>query len=178
MSGYAHQNTPAGTSFYLVPANPRVSVRDFEFLEYAALARDALVSQGYVAAPSADAAKLGILLAYGIGDPRTSAVTTTTTQPDPNAAWQMPAQSWSQTHTTHFRYASFHAIDLVRYRAQLAAGESDPTPEMVWQLEVQSRGTSSDLRQVFPILLKAAAPYFGRNTGQAISFEIVDDSSW
>jgi len=38
----------------------------------------------------------------------------------------------------------------------------------VWRTVVTSRGTSNDLREVFPVLVAASQPYISTNTGKQV----------
>ena len=38
----------------------------------------------------------------------------------------------------------------------------------IWKTTVTSTGKSSDIRRVFPVLVTAGDPYWGKNTGQQV----------
>ena len=53
------------------------------------------------------------------------------------------------------------AVDLDEYR------ETEKEIQL-WKTTVTSSGSSGDLRQVFPILVAAAKPHIGSNTGKKV----------
>jgi hypothetical protein len=42
----------------------------------------------------------------------------------------------------------------------------------VWRTDVMSRGRSGDLRSVFPVLVAAATPHFGKDTKKQVVVDI------
>jgi hypothetical protein len=44
----------------------------------------------------------------------------------------------------------------------------------VWRTDVMSRGRNDDLRSVFPVLVAAATPHFGKNTKRQVIVDISD----
>jgi hypothetical protein len=72
---------------------------------------------------------------------------------------------------THFpRHLNLNAIDLIEYRDTQKEKE-------VWSTMIYSEGSSSDLRRVFPIMVAAAIPYLGENTGKRVLVEMQENSS-
>jgi hypothetical protein len=63
------------------------------------------------------------------------------------------------------RYMFVDALDGKAYR-------TDSKMVSVWRTDVMSRGSSGDLRRVFPVLVVAATPHFGKNTKERISLDI------
>jgi len=42
----------------------------------------------------------------------------------------------------------------------------------LWKTTITSRGSSDDLRQVFPVLIGAAVPHLGKNTGKKVPVQL------
>jgi len=67
------------------------------------------------------------------------------------------------THTTYPRYLFLGAYDGKTLRQSNGQDAVE-----VWNTAVVSTGSSDDLRAVMPIMIAAAADYFGGNTGRKI----------
>ncbi len=154
-------------------------VNDLEFREYANYLRRGLSQSGFIESPSLDQADLAIFVGYGIGDTKEHAYSyslpvygqtgggtynfSATTYSGYGSATtygtasQMPqygvvgSQQISGTAITHLRYLFVDARDMRAFRNEKKAVS-------VWRTDVMSRGTSGDLRSVFPVLVAAAAP--------------------
>jgi hypothetical protein len=193
VSGFSDGTYAGGRTYWLMSGNSNVATSDFEFREYAGYIRRGLSQENFVEATSFEFADLAIFVSYGIGDSKdqnfsyslpvygqtgggtytysgtvSSRYGTSTTR---GTAYQQPSygvvgsQQFSGNYTTHLRRLVVEAIDLRVYRTENKSVS-------VWRTEVMSRGESGDLRLVFPVLVVAAAPHFGRNTGQQILMEI------
>ncbi len=71
------------------------------------------------------------------------------------------------SYTTFFRFIVLDAVDLVEYN------HSEKIIQ-VWKTTVTSRGSSGDLRRVFPVLMAAATPYIGTNTGKQVDVTLTE----
>ena len=71
------------------------------------------------------------------------------------------------SYTTFFRFLILDAVDLEEYR------QSEKVIE-VWRTTVTSKGSSGDLRRVFPVLVGAAKSYIGTNTGKQIDITLTE----
>jgi len=60
------------------------------------------------------------------------------------------------------------AVDLEEYR------RSEKVVQ-IWKTTVTSRGTSGDLRRVLPVLVAAAKPYIGINTGKQVGVTLREE---
>ena len=65
------------------------------------------------------------------------------------------------TKTRYTRHLILEAVD-----AQHFVRTEEIVP--VWRTTVTSTGKSGDIRRSFPVLVTAAEPYWGKNTGQAV----------
>lgn len=197
ISGLAPPGTGKG-SFIVLPGNKGETVTDLQYQEFERILTKALVGQGFGKAAGLDQVEHFVILKYGIGDPRSSSYSyslpvwgqtgvsssyttgtatytgygtasysgTTTYTP------QYGVTGYSQhlaTRTTFDRYVSVLALDAAAYRKDESIVES-------WQTMIASSGSSGDLREVFPIMIAAAAPHFGVNTGKAKTVTLTSGS--
>jgi hypothetical protein len=71
---------------------------------------------------------------------------------------------------TYTRYAKITAYDRQQYK-------QDKKEVMLWETDIVSTGSSGDLRHVFPIMIAAATPYIGENTGKSIRVSLTESSN-
>ncbi|MBI4209380.1 MAG: hypothetical protein HY538_06715 [Deltaproteobacteria bacterium] len=171
----------------------KVGLNDLEYAEYSNYVRRALISSGYVPSEKFDEIEIFIFMSYGIGDPITayktysvpqygkisggtssfSALTAGTggtsstigTITEPTQYGVVGSRTQVRSETTYFRYLVLEAIDA-------GAFKKDKKIIPVWKTTVTSRGSSDDLRRVFPILVAAARPYIGTNTEHKIKVRL------
>lgn len=72
---------------------------------------------------------------------------------------------------TYTRYISLHAYDL---RSFHKTKQIKIIP--LWKTDIMSTGSDGDLREIFPVLIAAATPYIGENTGRKIQVKMCVDS--
>lgn len=179
--------------YVLLPGTKDVSPDDLQFKEYASYVERALTSAGYVKSSGFQDAEVALFLSYGIGDPKNhvysyslptwgqtgvSSSTTfgTVTSYGSYGTYQGTTTytptygiTGSTTHvgsyTTFFRFLVLDAVDVGEFK------QSEKVKQL-WKTTVTSRGSSGDLRQVFPILVAASRPYLGTNTGKQVVIEL------
>ncbi|EPN4935666.1 membrane lipoprotein lipid attachment site-containing protein [Vibrio fluvialis] len=186
-------DSPNKKTYILLPGNEGTNSNDLQFIEYASYLVRSLSNSGYELANGYDSADLVVFLSYGIGEPHTeqytysvptwgqTGVSSSSTYGTLNTfgntstytgtTYYTPTYgiTGSTTHvgskTTYFRYLKVMAYDVEAY---------SQTSELkqVWATTVTSQGTSGDLREVMPILVSAADPYFGKNTGKKVSVSL------
>ena len=193
VSGFSNSAYTGGKAYWLLPGNRGVTANDLEFQEYAAQLRLALNRVGFKAATNFDLADVGIFVTYGVGDPIEnqysyslpvygqtgggtynfsantysgygSATTHGTIQQQPQYG-VIGLQQVSGSTISYLRYLNLDAIDLRSYR-----GNNETVS--AWRTDILSRGSRSDFRVVFPILVIAATPYFGKNTHKQITVDV------
>jgi len=71
--------------------------------------------------------------------------------------------------TEYTRYITIVALENEALKKKIAV--------QLWQTTVYSRGSSRDMREVFPVLMVAAEKYIGKTTKQAVTLEIYEDDS-
>jgi hypothetical protein len=65
------------------------------------------------------------------------------------------------SYDTYDRWLRLSAIDAAHLK-------SSGVVESLWRTDVKSTGSSGDLREIFPIMVFAASPYIGNDTGKAV----------
>ncbi|MDD5138635.1 MAG: hypothetical protein PHY43_00060 [Verrucomicrobiales bacterium] len=193
VNGFNDPKYAGGHSYWLLSGEDGVTVDDLEFREYAAFLRRGLAQAGYSESVTPDQADLAIFVSYGIGDAKAQAYSYSTpiygqtgggtynfsgttyssygSAMTYGTATQTPqygvvgAQQFSGSTITFLRYLSLDVFDM-----KALQNEKKKVP--VWRTDVMSRGTSGDLRSVFPVLVAAATPHFGENTKKQVVVDI------
>ena len=173
--------------FVLFPGSKGTSSNDPQFKEYAGYINRALISRGFVPAESVEQADLAIFVVYEIGDPQQHPYTfsvpvmgyvddssMTSRTRDRSSTTYPPTYgivdytSEVGTYTTYLRFLVLDAIDFSEYK------KSEKKIQL-WKTTVTSRGSTDDLRRVFPIMVSASKPHIATNSGQQINVEIAED---
>jgi len=193
VNGFSDPNHAGGHSYWLLSGKDNVTVNDLEFREYAAYLRRGLGQAGFSESVTLDQADLAIFVSYGIGDTKEQAysyslpiygqtgggtynfsgttysgygsATTYGTVTQTPRYGVVGSQQFSGTTITHLRYLFVDALDMKALR-------NEKKTVSVWRTDAKSRGTSGDLRSVFPVLVAAATPHFGKNTKKQIAIDI------
>ncbi|MCC4852520.1 MULTISPECIES: hypothetical protein [Vibrio] len=176
-------------SYILLPGNEGVSQDDLLYMEYSNYLVRALSESGFEKASDFPSADIAIFMAYGIGDPRNEQYTysiptwgqtgvssantfgtvntygNTSTYSATTTLTPTYGVTGSTTHigntTTYDRFLNIVAYDVDVYK-------KTEKMKQVWTTTVISSGSSGDLRRVMPVLVSAANPYLGKNTGQQV----------
>lgn len=185
----------AKKNYIMLPYLKEIDSNDLQFMEFSSYVERALSKSGYTKTGDFREADIAIFLAYGIGDPKEhiysyslpvwgqTGVSSSTTygriQSFGNLSTYRGTTTYTPTYgitgyktqvgsyTTLLRFLVLEAIDLEEYRQSKKI-----TP--LWRTTVASRGSSGDLRQVFPVLLTAAMPYIGANTGRQVDVTLTE----
>lgn len=188
-------DTGTKKTYILLSGVKDVDPNDLQFREYSSYVERALSSSGYVRAEDFKDANIAVFLSYGIGDPKDhqysyslpvwgqTGVSSSTTYGTISSYGSYGTYHGTTTYTpsygitgytTHvgsyttvFRFVVLDAVDLVKYR------RSEKIIQ-VWKTTVTSRGSSGDLRRVFPVLVAAATPYIGTNTGKQVDVTLTE----
>jgi hypothetical protein len=182
---------------YLISSGMKdVNADDLQFMEYVSYVKRAFASQGLTVVEDPKDAEIAVFLTYGIGEPKEHAytysvpiwgqtgVSSARTFGQVSSFGNFGTYSSHTTYTptygivgsntrqgtfiTYFRYLVIDAYDLDAYR-------KSQKEVQVWKTTIASVGSSGDLRRVFPALVAASSPYFGKNTGQKIIVELRED---
>lgn len=195
VSGLTSQSAHQYRTYIILPGNKGVTPDDLQFQEYAMDLSRALQADGFVPAKTGDHADVVIALSYGIGDPQAHQYSfalpifgqtgvassyssgvingygnsasysgTTTYMPKYGITGYMPIR---REYTTYFRYVLISAYQLKPLL------ESKDLVEL-WQTAIGSTGSTGDMREVYPILIAAAFPYFATDTGKQIHVRLYE----
>ena len=154
-------------TYPLISGNSGVLKQDLQFQEYESYLIRALNSQGFISAKSEEDADLAIVLSYGIGDPQTQQYSYTLVEKAASSAKKYGTHVitgystvWA-SRTTFFRYAIITGYNFSGFK-------ESGKPVQLWQTTISSRGSSRDLKRIFPMLVGAALPYLATNTEQKV----------
>lgn len=169
---------------------------DLRFKEFARYVRKALTSHGYKYTDDPTQAEVAIFMNYGMGEPQTnygaysepvitkvsggtstSSATTsgaggtshtigTITEQDQYGV--VGTETTVGTSTAYFSYLILTATDI---HASIERQEI----VKLWRTTATSEGSTGDLRRVFPVLVAAAQPHIGTDTGQQVSVYLWED---
>lgn len=173
VSSFARSDIGAKKTYVLRPRDTNVSPEDLQFIEFAAYVERALAQHGLQRSNDLATAEMAIAIAYGIGEP-TQRVTGYSTSQQSIPAYSPYAPTMAQTKTTaqyattYTRYVNITAYDFSEYR-------NTNKEKTLWELKMSSTGGNGDLRQVFPMMIAAALPYVGKDTGRIINVAISED---
>jgi hypothetical protein len=180
---------------YIGSGMEKVSIDDLKFKEYSTYLKRSLESRGYKITDSLDNAEVIILLRYGISEPQTniasipvfgqtgisSSMTYGTIHSHGSGYSSFSGTTYHTptygitgykpiSYMTYTRYAKITAYDRQQYK-------QDKKEVMLWETDIVSTGSSGDLRHVFPIMIAAATPYIGENTGKSIRVSLTESSN-
>ncbi|HOX87441.1 MAG TPA: hypothetical protein PKW76_14595 [bacterium] len=195
IDGLASVDAKDYKTYILLPGNEGITWGDLQFQEYANYVMRVLSVHGYQPAEKAEDADVAIILSYGIGEPQTKHFTYTLPQWGQTGVYSSSTSGTATNYgnwttfrtkttsipsygitgytshvgsvTTYFRYVYLTAYNFIIFK------ESSKQIQL-WQTTITSQGKSGYLREVFPILISAAAPYLGKDTGKRIEIEISD----
>lgn len=197
VNAFATASATAYRRYFIVPSNEGVADTDLEFQEYASLLERALTQRGFQRVGSLRDAQVAILLSYGVGEPQvrtevrnipifgqtgvSSSTSTSQVYAYGNQARVNTQTTYTPTYgvtgyatrvrtrTEYDRYVLLSAVDLQRYLT---------TEEVVniWRTAVTSAGASSDLRQVFPVMIAGAVDMLGANSGRVVTRRLTEKS--
>ena len=166
--------TSTGRQYILLPGMKNVKNDDLQFMEFARYIVKALHQKGYTRTTDDKKADLLIFLSYGMGDPRTTTYTFTTSY----------GYSFPVGDTWFSAPARTQTNQVVSYKIRLVLDAYDiKTPgqqHQIWKTTVTSSSRIpnnveggifvvtyydiSDLRVQIPYMVSAAENYFGTNT--------------
>lgn len=167
--------------FVILPGDKGLKAEDLQFIEFKNYVEKVLAKQGFIKADSLNDGDVVLFLDYGVGEPQ--AYQTSYDVPVWGGAGFYPyfrryrfypamSPYYTQrieTYMLYKRYLSLEAYDMAAYLRR-------KTPQQLWKITVQSRGTSNDLRLTLPYMLTAMEPYIGINTGHMVTVD-VDESN-
>ncbi len=152
----------AGKRYRLEPGDAATPADDLQFKEFAGYVDKALAGLGYRPAEADAPPDLIVALAYGVGEPQEKIYSYSIPE---WGTWRARAP-YPYSNIVTYRtevdsYTTFARSVMLTAYAQRNGGRGD----QVWRTIAVSRGSSEDLRRLFPMLLSAMVPYLGRDTG-------------
>lgn len=190
----AVSNVNFGKKYVLLPANKDINIRDMQFREYASYVHKVLINQGYEPAKNFDSADILIMLSYGIGEPKehnytysspvfgqtgvSSSQTTGMVSSYGNFATYSGYTTKTPTYgITGYRQhsGSYSTCDrfIMLSAFNLKTKGKNISDLEVWKTIITSKGSSCDLRFVFPGILLATEGLIGTNTGSKVGVSIL-----
>lgn len=172
-----------GSVCVIFPADANFA-QDLAFNEFSAYVANALIKQGYRVTNSANNAQTGIIMSYGVGDP-IERVQSSPSIGLGTSFYHGWGHGWGwgfapsfyiplndiTSYTTYGCYLNLAAYNITEY---MQTGQVN----YLWQLAVALRSSSSDLRAMMPVLVAAAEPYIGHNTGNQLVVKISADDPY
>lgn len=149
-------------TYAIASAMQGVDTDDLQFREFARQLENGLARRGYVRTDDEKDAQLLVRLAYGVGDARTSTVTTSYGYSYPIGWWWYHVPPRTEQVTIHTRNIFIEAVDLTNPHRKTQR----------WKMTLQSKGGIPNMRQLFPFMIAAGVPYFGTNQPATRKVEI------
>ena len=193
-SGLASPKISQAQTYTLWPMNEGVQPSDLQFQEYSAYVARALNSRGFNMAQEDETPDMVVLLGYVIGEPEKHvqsynipifgqtgiASSTTTGTANTNvygtSSYATGITNYNQTttYTPSYGITGYNSgvqtfttfTRFIMLSAAFFDAESEDW-EPAFETTITSTGSSGDLRQVFPVMVAAAAEKIALNTGQA-----------
>ncbi len=179
--------------YFLLPGNKDTSVDDLQFKEFADYIHRALQNNGFIPVNKMNDADIAVIFTYAIGDPKENqysynvpvwgqtGVSSSSTYGKLNSSGNYSSNTYntpsygitgSTTHVgsyiTYKRFMNIEAIDMKKYLSLKKV-------ILAWKTSVSSEGYSADLRRVLPVMVVGASPYLGKNSGNLIEINILED---
>lgn len=140
-------------NYVIASAMQGVDVNDLQFKEFARQLENGLSRRGYIRTGSEKDAHLLIRLAYGVGDAKTSTVTTSYGYSYAVGWWWYYVPPTTEQVTSYMRNIFIEAVDLKNPNKKVQK----------WKMTLKSEGGIQNMRSLFPFMVAAAVPYFGTN---------------
>ena len=170
-----------GKTFYVISANPDVSNKDLEFLDYKDYITQCLILKNAIPCENSDSADVCILFDYGVADKsyvanvaipiwgRTGSTVITTTSRYIVGGGVFQSSSVTSSINTGVTGILNRNEKIQEYRRVInlyAYDNKDRTsdPVMLWKTNISSSGSSRDLQEVLPYIAHTAIPYMGQQT--------------
>ena len=178
-----------GKTFYVISANPNVSNKDLEFLDYKDYITQCLILKNAIPCENSDSADVCILFDYGVVDKSyvanvaipvwgitgSTLITTTSKYIGSGVTFQSSnVVSSLNTGVTGILNRNEKIQDYRRVINLYAYDNKDRTsdPIMLWKTNISSSGSSRDMQEVLPYIAHAAIPYMGKQSNGIKIFQI------
>ena len=171
--------------YYLVPGLKDISEGRLQYKEYASYIHRAMEKAGYKRAESPDEADMGVLFAFGIGEPEkvTTYKTVSYTSKSPSYTTISPSYYNYATATTAggsglgvsstkanttVTYTRVIILDAYDFKHLRKSGEE----KQLWLTKAVSTGSKGDLREVLPVMVTSIVPYIGSDTEKILKLVV------
>ncbi len=161
----------------------------FYVIEFSKDIRIVLKENGFTVVDDINSAEQILFLIYGINDPQTQTVAipqfgktgvrSSTTTGNVSVLGNSATYRGTTTYNYDYGITGYTLVNRTVYTRVLIITSYDwiayqNKKEMIqlWQTQIVSTGSSSDLRLVFPYLVLASEKYIGTNTGKAINISL------
>ena len=173
-------------TFIVASGMNNVSDDDLKFKEFSSIVNKALVRQGAIKASNINNADILILVRYGISDPNTyqeiittpiigkTGVASSTTKYGYTLYGNLASQttnSYNYGVTGSYNTAVNHT-DYTRYCTLNAYDVKSKSDNVIWKTNINSTGSSGDLRKVFKYLINGSMDLYGVNTGEVYNINV------
>ncbi len=179
---------------FLMPGDQNIDRSDLLFIEFSKDVSLALRRNGFEVVEDIDSADQILFLVYGISDPKNQTVSipqfgktgvkSSTTTGSVNVWGNRANYRGTTTYNYDYGITGYNTVNRNVYTRVLLmnaydwkAYQKNQQVRQLWQTQIVSTGSSSDLRLVFPYLALASENYIGRNTGKAINVKIYESDS-
>jgi hypothetical protein len=186
-------------TYMLRSAMQNVSSSDLYFMEYSRYVQKALHEQGYQKAQKPDQAAMTIFFSYGMSPGRQvhqtytrpvygtvggHSIDVTVTESDADGEKTKTTKTVQVPHRTEVvgferrtqSYTLYTAHMVLEAKAQSETNATDDEgSHRLWKTVVSTTDKLNDLRRLMPIMIGAAAPYLGQDTGQVITVKMTED---
>lgn len=182
---------------FLDSAMENVENNDLQFKEYISYIKRALISRGFTVVDTPQQADMLILVRYGVSDPQEYSYTYSV--PTWGQTGYSSAKTSGNAYSTGYGQINYQeattyqpsygiigsttqqssSVIYVNYLILTGFDVTIKTPNKSipksWKTNIFSTSENGDLRYAFPILVAAAQPYIGENTGHRITVELQEN---
>jgi len=185
-----------GVKYFLISGKKREPSDNLKYNEFSSYIHRALQQKGYVKSSSVNGADICVMINYIMSSPRSydynystpvygqTGVSSSYTNGSLNTYGNSAAYSGTTTYTPTYGIVGSQQnsgtmtlfINVIKVTAfDLKDYRRTKKEEQVWETTIASTDGHGDSRQAFPVMVAAAAPYFGKNTGREVSVSIAED---
>jgi len=167
----------APSSYIIKPLGENTRSSDLKFQRQSNRLAKILNNKGYTPVGNESMAQQVIYFDYGID--KIKEETKVYTEPDISIGF-----SWGYPYHYPYYYPFWSDIGYTRYRTYsktyrlfnryIVILSKDKGGKELWRVDISSVGESNNLAQIVPILIRASAPYIGKNLDTPIQFTISD----
>ncbi len=177
---------PASATIQTYALDPVTPTDPLLWQELAGCIERTLQERGWRRVAEADAADCIVDVEFGISAPeeyeatyqdpvwgQTGETTSYVADNNPYTSYQATSTTTPVYGITHYETRAYTAVRYHRHLNLTAHSAHDE--QLLWRTRVRSSGSSGDFRRVFPFLLAAAQPHFGRSTGKTVQVTLKEN---